>query len=268
MDPDARADPHYAVPRYVEGIVRIWKLPGPVVRILLAFIIAIVALVVIRGMFVPESFGEIGHYRAAAVPQIAALPIRYAGLEACVECHDDVGETKAGSYHRGLTCEGCHEAAALHVEDPAEHRPFVPSGRTVCLRCHGYLASRPTGFPQIIEKIHNPMEPCVTCHDPHDPTPPEIPGECSACHAAIARTIAVSHHWSLECETCHKADAQHKQTPRAALPSKPTERAFCGGCHARGAPSAAGIPRIDLAEHGGRYLCWQCHYPHDPVGRT
>ena len=23
-------------------------------------------------------------------------------------------------------------------------------------------------------------------------------------------------------------------------------------------------PRIDLATHNPRYLCWQCHYPHDP----
>ena len=22
-----------------------------------------------------------------------------------------------------------------------------------------------------------------------------------------------------------------------------------------------------ISEHGGRYLCWQCHYPHAPEGR-
>jgi hypothetical protein len=239
-----------------------------VVRILLVFVLAVVVLVVVRGAFIPESFGEIGHYRADAVPEIAAQPISYAGMQVCVECHDDVGEVKAGSYHRGLTCEGCHEAAAGHVEDPTEVAPFTPTGRTVCLRCHEYLSSRPTGFPQIIEKIHNPMEPCASCHDPHDPTPPEVPGECSACHAAIARTKSVSHHWTLDCETCHEARPEHRENPRAALPLKPTERSFCGTCHGRGASSAASIPRVDLDEHGGRYLCWQCHYPHDPEGRS
>jgi len=248
--------------------VRVWKLPGPVVRILLAFILVIAALVVIRAKFVPESFGDIGHYRADAIPEIAALPISYAGLQACVECHDDTGEKKARSYHRGLTCEGCHEAGAAHVADPAESTPFMPTGRTVCLRCHEYLASRPTGFPQIIEKIHNPMEPCTSCHDPHDPTPPQVPGECSACHAAIARTKAVSHHWTLPCETCHDASPEHMENPRAALPLKPTERKFCGQCHGREASSPASIPRVDLESHGGRYLCWQCHYPHDPEGRS
>jgi len=249
--------------------VRIWKIPGPVVRILFLFAAAIAVLAGLRSAFVPESFGKIGHYRADAVPLIAARPIRYAGLQACTECHDDVARTKAASFHRGLTCEGCHDAAAAHVEDPTENPPLRPTGRSTCLRCHEYLASRPTGFPQVIEKIHNPMEPCASCHDPHDPTPPEVPGECSACHAAIARTKAVSHHWTLDCETCHEAKPEHRENPRAALPTKPTDRSFCGGCHAVGAQGRPGVPRVDVAEHGGRrYLCWQCHYPHDPEGRS
>jgi len=248
--------------------VKIWKMPGPVVRVLFMIAAAVAGLIGVRAVFVPDSFGELGHYRADAVPEIAAQPIRYAGLLACLECHDDVGEVKAGSYHRGLTCEGCHEAAADHVEDPTERQPLVPTDRSACLRCHEYQASRPTGFPQIIEKIHNPMEPCASCHDPHDPTPPQVPGECSACHAAIARTKAVSHHWKLDCETCHEASQEHRENPRAALPTKPTERAFCGQCHTTGSTGLAGVPRVDLVEHGGRYLCWQCHYPHDPGGRS
>jgi hypothetical protein len=247
--------------------LRIWRVPGQVIRLAILFAAAIVAILVVRQQFVPESFGDIGHYRADAVPAIAAQEIRYAGLRACAECHDDAAAVKAGSFHRGLTCEGCHGPAADHAEDPTEQAPEVPTGRDTCLRCHTYLASRPTGFPQIIEAVHNPMEPCATCHDPHDPTPPQIPGECSACHGAIARTKAVSHHWSLDCETCHEAPPEHREYPRARLPKKPTARAFCGQCHAVGADAASGIPRIDPAEHGGRYLCWQCHYPHDPEGR-
>ena len=111
------------------------------------------------------------------------------------------------------------------------------------------------------------MEPCAACHDPHDPTPPEIPSECSACHAEISRTKAVSHHWSLACETCHEAQAEHSENPRAYLPTKPADRSFCGGCHSREDGVATAAPRVDMIEHGGRYLCWQCHYPHDPEGR-
>jgi hypothetical protein len=111
------------------------------------------------------------------------------------------------------------------------------------------------------------MEPCATCHDPHDPTPPEVPSTCAACHGAIARTKSVSHHQSIDCEICHEAPAEHRVDPRSYVPSKPRDREFCAQCHAEGAASAARIPRVDAAEHGGRYLCWQCHYPHFPEGQ-
>jgi len=249
--------------------VRIWRIPDQVVRVGVLVVIAIVALVVVRQMFVPESFGEIGHYRADSIDTILAQDIQYAGMQKCGECHDDLTAIKAGSYHRGLTCEGCHGPSAAHAgaDDPSEVMPTIPTGRKSCLRCHDYLPSRPTGFPQIIENLHNPMETCMDCHDPHDPTPPEVPESCSACHAAIARTKAVSHHWSLDCETCHEAKLEHREDPRANLPTKPSQREFCGQCHAKDAHSSSSIPRVELVDHGGRYICWQCHYPHYPEGR-
>jgi cytochrome c553 len=246
--------------------LRFLGIPEQVVRLSILFVAAIVILLLVRQRFVPESFGETGHYRADAVDAIVDQNVRYAGLPACAECHEDEAEVKSRSYHRGLTCEGCHGPAQTHVDDPGEHLPVVPRGRDTCLRCHEYLVSRPTGFPQIVEAIHNPMVPCTDCHNPHDPTPPEVPGACSACHAAIDRIKAVSHHWSLDCETCHETAPEHKENPRAFPPKKPTRREFCGGCHAEDADSPREIPRIDLAAHGGRYLCWQCHYPHFPEG--
>ena len=172
------------------------------------------------------------------------------------------------SARAGYTKHGApHGPSADHAEDPTEHAPLVPTERKACLSCHGYLPSRPTGFPQVLEDVHNPMEACMECHDPHDPTPPDVPELCSACHTSIERTKSVSHHWSLDCETCHDAAPEHRENPRSFLPRKPTERSFCGQCHATDASSAAGIPRVELSTHGGRYLCWQCHYPHYPEGR-
>jgi hypothetical protein len=229
------------------------------------FILAVVALIVARSRFVPESFGELGHYRAAALETIGGEDIEYAGWQVCVECHDEEGEARSRSYHRTLSCEVCHGPASDHANDPEAHRPAIPRERgQACLYCHGYLPSRPTGFPQIVERIHNPMEPCITCHEPHDPTPPETPEMCAACHAQIARTKAISHHYTVECVTCHEAVPEHAQSPRANLPGKPTSRGTCLGCHEVDSGSAAGIPRIDADGHGGTYLCWQCHYPHFP----
>lgn len=247
--------------------VRIWGIPGQVTRLLVLFLVAVVVLLVVRQRFVPESFGEIGHYRADVIEVIAAQEPRYAGIQVCVECHTDVLEVKSGSYHRGLTCEGCHGASQAHAGDPTSQIPHVPRGRENCLRCHGYLSSRPTGFPQVVERVHNPMEACVECHDPHDPVPPETPDACSACHAAIERTKAVSHHRSVDCETCHQTPPEHMVDPRASRPGKPASRRFCARCHGPDAEGPSSAPRVDVADHGGRYLCWQCHYPHYPEGR-
>lgn len=236
-------------------------------RLAVLFGIAAVALIVVRQRFVPESFGELGHYRAGSIDTIVGQEVRYAGWQTCVECHDDLGEAKSRSYHRTVSCEVCHGAAGDHAADPGSFLPVVPRARgEACLYCHEYLPSRPTGFPQIIARIHNPVEPCIGCHDPHDPTPPHVPGSCSACHAQIASTKALSHHRNVACETCHETPARHVENPRANPPGKPTSRSFCARCHGRDADSPAEIPRIDLSVHGGAYLCWQCHYPHFPGG--
>lgn len=244
------------------------KVPDQLIRIAILFGLAVAVFFVARWQLTPPSFGRLGAYRADAIPAIAAQPIRYAGAEACAECHTDEAAVKAKSYHHGLSCEVCHGPAAEHAQGPDEkNTPQVPRERRACLYCHEYLPSRPTGFPQVIEKAHNPLDPCMKCHNPHDPTPPHVPSACSACHGMIARTKSISPHRTLECETCHKADPRHKENPRGFLPTKPAERAFCGGCHSKQAKSAPNIPRIDLASHGGRYTCWQCHYPHHPEAR-
>lgn len=245
---------------------RIW-IPQQATRLGVIFLLVAAALVTARALLVPPTFGAEGHYRAAAIAEITAAPIRYAGRAACAECHDDVFGEHARGRHQTVACEACHGPSARHIESGGETRPIVPRGRDFCPACHGYNAARPTGFPQIDPIAHNPMTPCVNCHRPHEPVPPSVPGSCAACHGEIARVKAVSHHVTLACTRCHETDAVHRDTPRASRPTKPQSRAFCGECHASRAKSPPEIPRIDLATHGGSYLCWQCHYPHDPEVR-
>lgn len=253
------------------------KIPSQIIQLGIVFIAVGVGVFLLRQKFVPDTFGDLGHYRAAAVALNADLDTHYAGWQECAICHPDKVETKNSSFHRNVSCESCHGPAVDHATNPMNVRPELPSGREFCLACHSYLTSRPTGFPQIIEERHNPVRPCTGCHNPHDPTPPATIQECSACHNSIARIKAVSPHAPLECETCHEVPAQHKVQPRANLPKKPFERAFCGTCHARDAqpPEVIGdvdlsvydIPRIDLSTHGGTLVCWQCHYQHSPEAR-
>jgi hypothetical protein len=239
-------------------------MPQQVPRLAAVFALAIAGLVGARYLLVPETFGDIGHYRAAAVDSIKAHPKKYAGHEQCRMCHRSIAERRLASNHRGVACEVCHGPAAEHASGPMTVKPPAPRERGFCPLCHSYNPSRPTGFPQIDRVAHNPGKPCISCHDPHAPEPPVVPEECSACHGQIARQKTVSHHAVLLCTTCHTAPEEHKTAPRAARPTKPADRSFCGTCHAQAALDRQGIPQIDLRTHGGEYFCWQCHYPHNP----
>ena len=51
-------------------------MPQQVSRLLIVFSIAVVALLVARRLLIPPTFGEVGHYRAAAVDSIATRSVR------------------------------------------------------------------------------------------------------------------------------------------------------------------------------------------------
>ncbi len=240
------------------------KVPQQVPRLLVIFVLAGAGFGVARHYLIPETFGELGHYRAAAIDSIAAHPISFAGQQECALCHSPVVETRMAGNHRGLSCEVCHGPAAGHVAAPMDTKPPAPRERALCPLCHSYDAARPTGFAQIDPVAHNPLTPCVTCHDPHAPEPPYTPEECSACHGQIARQKAVSHHAGLSCTTCHETPEGHKSDPGIVTPDKPVERAFCGSCHAMDDATSSRIPQVSLRSHNSGYLCWQCHYPHYP----
>jgi hypothetical protein len=238
-------------------------MPQQVPRLVAVFAVAAAALLLARGLLVPDTFGDVGHYRAAAVDSIAAQPVKYAGREACAACHTNVEAERVAGNHRGLSCEVCHGPAAGHASAPLSGKPPINRRRDLCILCHAFNPSRPTGFPQVDSLEHNSRLPCIGCHTPHAPVPPVTPRECGACHGGIAREKAVSPHARLECSTCHDAPAEHRDHPRAYRPTKPTERAVCAACHA-GMPPEGPIPQIDLKTHGQPHLCWQCHYPHYP----
>jgi ribosomal protein S27AE len=216
-----------------------------------------------RAFVIPRSLKDRAMHRESTMAREAAKPVRYSGAAVCKDCHEDAYNDRNRSFHRNLSCGTCHGPLLAHSDDPVKFPATSARDRAFCLVCHGYDAARPTGFPQINPVLHNPVKPCFECHRPHDPTPKETPHECSACHAQIFATKSVSPHALIECTTCHETPEQHKLTPRRVRPTKPMDRAFCGKCHDKGA-DRKGAPKIDLATHQERYLCWQCHYPHMP----
>ena len=248
------------------------RIPGQVLRLSVPVVVVIGSFLFARSRLVPPTFGDIGHYRAAALGEIAALPIHYAGADSCAvaDCHEDVMETKMAGYHRGVSCEVCHGPAADHVKDPENVKVKKPKSRTLCPVCHTYLLARPTGFPQIILESHNMPKSCIKCHDPHDPVPSEAPSECSGCHRTIVSLKMVSKHSDLKCTTCHQTPTAHFLEPRKNRPSKPADRDFCGKCHAEGTKPPDALedaPKLNMATHYPKSNCWQCHFPHQPEAR-
>ena len=244
------------------------KLPEQMKRLGI-IVLLFVVIVITRFFLLPESWISAKPHQAAKVVREMAKPVQYAGMATCRECHADEYNTKLGGHHRTIGCENCHGPAAAHVasKDDKAATPPKHRDREFCLVCHGFVASRPNGFPQVDGQKHNVKKRCVSCHDPHDPVPPKTPQDCGGCHGRIDRIKAVSTHAQLACTECHQVAEQHMTEPRSALPTKPAERQACARCHDQAsADPAAARSRVDFVSHGRTYVCWECHYAHLPEG--
>ncbi|MEZ4654283.1 MAG: hypothetical protein R3E12_12010 [Candidatus Eisenbacteria bacterium] len=132
-------------------------------------VVGVVLFLVIRHIFIPDTFGDLGHYRARAIDDAMAREPVFAGQVACGECHDDVLEVKSSGAHRGVHCEACHGALGVHANDPDALTPELPPGRETCLRCHHRNLAKPTSFPAIDPDEHCGDDDCLDCHEAHRP---------------------------------------------------------------------------------------------------
>lgn len=142
---------------------------GHLVRVALVFLAGLVVFLAVRGVLVPKSFGQYGHYRGESLNEIAARPIQYAGREACADCHPDIVGVKSKGKHAKLGCEACHGPLAKHAADSSAVKPVRPDTAVLCVRCHEANASKPVKFPQVISKEHSSGMACGSCHQPHSP---------------------------------------------------------------------------------------------------
>jgi hypothetical protein len=142
-------------------------------------LVVLVAMVLGRSLFVPETWGEYGQYRGAAVVEHRDKPIRHGGNGACAMCHDAEYADLSSGVHAALQCELCHGPVALHVDlEEGEVLAEMPvrRSRELCELCHRRLEARPADFPQIDVREHlaeNDVElasdACFACHEPHSP---------------------------------------------------------------------------------------------------
>ncbi len=145
------------------------KLPPQISRLLLLTVVIVSLFLGAKALLVPASFGQYGWYRGNAMKEVAAASIAFAGRATCEGCHEEVVKVKAAGKHKGLGCEACHGANAVHAEDPNTATSKIEDPR-FCLRCHAKDFSKPEKFPQVDAVEHAGKDTCRSCHKAHTPT--------------------------------------------------------------------------------------------------
>ncbi len=148
---------------------RLLKMPPQIVRLVLLTIGILCVYFTARYFLVPQSFGEYGHYRGAALQEIANREPYWAGRNTCGMCHKEIVQKLAKAEHSGLSCETCHGPSEAHVKDPEVKLPKMSYDK--CVRCHEASPSRPKWLHQITVADHYTGDVCTDCHDPHQPKP-------------------------------------------------------------------------------------------------
>lgn len=143
------------------------NLPPQILRLVLLTLVIVATYVVARRLLTPPTFGQYGHYRAAALEENAGREPKFAGAKACGECHSDTEAALALDKHRTISCESCHGAARQHARNPDIVPAKFPDG--FCLRCHLADAARPAHQRQIVPQDHHHEDRCTECHFPHQP---------------------------------------------------------------------------------------------------
>lgn len=146
-----------------------WKDSAHLIRPAVAFLIALGLFAILRSAVVPATFGQLGHYRAAALTDIRKRPVRFAGQATCATCHSDQAGVRAKGKHRSVSCEACHGALAAHADDPVAVKPVLPDTTKLCRGCHEADTAKPAWFKQVASAEHSGGEPCKSCHQPHNP---------------------------------------------------------------------------------------------------
>jgi DmsE family decaheme c-type cytochrome len=223
----------------------------------------------------------------------------YVGRQACLDCHDDLGDGYWQSMHsavrefevgRGnpLGCESCHGPGSGHVDsgeaadifNPAKADPSVAA--RVCLQCHAEHS-----YQQFEGSVHALSDVrCSDCHDVHGwPQRTALleksgPSLCYECHRDVeSQTYLPSHHpikeGQMGCTDCHDPHSNRFQQVMAG--ERTTD--LCFSCHAKyegpwvfeHAPvvedcgichAPHGAVANNLLKQNEPFLCLQCHQTH------
>jgi hypothetical protein len=140
-----------------------------VVRVVAIFALGVLVFLAARSWLVPPDFGKYGFYRASALDDIKALPVKFAGHQTCEVCHAAIVEARGQTKHAQLSCEVCHGPQLVHATNLQPLPAKIDTPQTLCLRCHRKIAGKPATFPQVSADNHPIDADCTMCHNPHSP---------------------------------------------------------------------------------------------------
>jgi predicted nucleic-acid-binding Zn-ribbon protein len=135
----------------------------------------------VKQLLIPESFGRYGHYRADAIKEAAAIPIRHGTNASCFSCHPFEAKIHRAGLHKTISCEFCHGPYADHVTNgKVAGKLPVKTGRditTLCLRCHNTeirarskKVIKTVALPDHLKVQHvKTTHTCNQCHHVHAP---------------------------------------------------------------------------------------------------
>ena len=147
-----------------------FKIPPQINRLVILFILVTGLFLIIRQFLVPDTFGELGHYRAESLQDNADIPMNFSGARACLDCHEDIYALKDQDLHKKITCETCHGPGLDHINSMESKDIVVPEGRQFCGRCHAQNAARSSSIVKQVDLAsHNAELDCNECHNAHQP---------------------------------------------------------------------------------------------------
>jgi len=203
------------------------NLPKHIVRLLLLLVFLLILALAAKSYLTDPSFYEYGHYRADAVPELAAGEPVYKGSVYCLGCHEQRRADWSIGAHVVVQCEVCHgtnREVCLnpgHESDEISQSTIPTDTIRLCTTCHLALPARPEKQPQIVLGQHpfpdEETPQCYTCHNPHSPSNKEPPAEEGARSLAITEPPADLSEAVSKCAKCHGKQGQGRnKTPALA----------------------------------------------------
>jgi DmsE family decaheme c-type cytochrome len=209
------------------------------------------------------------------------LPAGYAGSDACLACHDDLGKAfnrnphhlvetgKSKANWKGMACESCHGPGAKHAESTTAADIINPAKQTAaktnqnCMQCH---LNQPIHAGWLRSGHNKNQVSCTSCHAVHKGQEALRPAKfmeinklCASCHTSVWAQFAKPYKHRLDvgamsCTDCHNP---HGTFLPSSIRTVAANERSCYKCHPdKTAPFP--FPHAPVRLEG----CQTCHEPH------